>query len=343
MPSKLPQRICITPQARSVGGPASFQRRFAAGLAARGIQATFDLDDAPYDAVLVVGATRRLGKLRRVKKAGIPIVQRLNGINWLHKKRKTGLRHYLKAEYGNFLLSYVRHHLANRIIYQSEFARDWWQRAFGAVAAPGTIAYNAVDLEVFSPSQAGRPPADIYRLLLVEGRLGGGYEMGLEAAVAMAEELRRVHDLPVELVIAGKVDAQVISDWEGRTGIPLTWAGLLPSAEIPALDGSAHLLYSADLNAACPNSVIEALACGLPVVAFATGALPELVKDGAGEVVPYGGDPWALDRPDIPALAAAAARILHSQTAYRQAARARAEAAFGLDAMLDAYLAALSS
>ena len=51
-----------------------------------------------------------------------------------------------------------------------------------------------------------------------------------------------------------------------------------PRERIPELDRSAHLLYSADLNAACPKSVIEALACGLPVVAFDTGALPELVQ-----------------------------------------------------------------
>ena len=44
-----------------------------------------------------------------------------------------------------------------------------------------------------------------------------------------------------------------------------------------------------------PNSVIEALACGLPVVSFDTGALPELVTPGAGRVVAYGGDPWRLD------------------------------------------------
>jgi glycosyltransferase involved in cell wall biosynthesis len=95
------------------------------------------------------------------------------------------------------------------------------------------------------------------------------------------------------------------------------------------------------LNAACPNSVIEALACGLPVLAYDTGALSELVQDGAGEVVPYGADHWQLEDPSIPPLAQACARILQDNPAYRQSARARAEAVFSLDDMVEAYLKAL--
>jgi len=79
----------------------------------------------------------------------------------------------------------------------------------------------------------------------------------------------------------------------------------------------------------------------LPVVAFDTGSLPELVTDGAGIVVPYGGDPWRLDSPDVESLAEAALEMLAAQEVYRHAARRRAEAAFSLDVMVDGYLQAL--
>jgi len=95
------------------------------------------------------------------------------------------------------------------------------------------------------------------------------------------------------------------------------------------------------MNAACPNSTIEALACGLPVVAFDTGALPELVTGGAGRIVPYGGDPWKLDPPDVVALARAAAEVLENQTRFRAGARQRAEDAFGLERMVTGYLESL--
>ena len=61
----------------------------------------------------------------------------------------------------------------------------------------------------------------------------------------------------------------------------------------------------------------------------------------AGRIVPYGGNPWKLERPDISALADAAQDVLTKQDQFRVAARMRAESAFGLDQMVDAYLKVL--
>jgi glycosyltransferase involved in cell wall biosynthesis len=114
-----------------------------------------------------------------------------------------------------------------------------------------------------------------------------------------------------------------------------------PRLQIAEIDRSAHVLFSADLNAACPNSVIEALACGLPVVSYATGSLPELIVGDAGLVVPWGSNFWKLEKPDLPVLVDAAQRILKEQAQYRAGARQRAEEAFGLDKMVEQYLEAL--
>ena len=188
------------------------------------------------------------------------------------------------------------------------------------------------------------PPPDHDRLLLVEGHLGGDSTRGLENAVELAAGLQKRNLRPVELVVVGDVPNALRSRWQeghANMGFTLTWTGVLPREEIPATDRSAHLLFSADLNAACPNSVIEAMACGLPVVAFDTGALAEIVQDDAGRVVPYGGDHWNLEPPQLPPLVEAAAAILAENQRFRLAARARAEAGFGLDPMVAGYLAAL--
>lgn len=333
-------RICLTPRVHGVGGMVSFRHKLTAGLQARGIDTTNDLNDT-YDAVLIIGGTRDLPGLWRARRKGIPIIQRLDGMNWLHKHLQTGLRHYLRAEYGNFILSTIRRRLATAIVYQSHFSQEWWEREYGPTRVPNRVVYNAVDLDTYTPDGSHQRPADVYRILLVEGSLQGGYEMGLVTAVQLAETVANDHNLPIELMVVGKVSPALKAEWDARSSVPIHWAGQVDRERIPELDRSAHLLYSADLNAACPNSVIEALACGLPVLAYDTGALPELVSEDAGRVVPYGSDPWKLDPPDVPVLAAAAVDIIHNQERFRLAARQHAEATFGLDQMLAAYLEAL--
>jgi glycosyltransferase involved in cell wall biosynthesis len=333
-------RICLIPKVHGVGGMVSFQAKLTAGLAARGIQVCTGLAETPYEAVLVTGGTRDLPGLGRARRRGVRIVQRLDGINWLHRRQRTGLRHYLRAESGNLLLTYLRSRLATHIVYQSAFVQGWWEGWFGAAPRPSAVIHNGVDLGVYTPDGPYERPAERRRLLVVEGSLGGGYDMGLTTAVRLAELLAD-QGFPLELMVVGQVAQNLWAAAQARSRVPLLWAGRVPREQIPGLDRSAHLLYSADLNAACPNSVIEALACGLPVVAFDTGALPELVTGDSGRVVPYGADPWKLEPPDLPALAAAAAGILSDGPRFRLAARAHAVESFGLDRMVERYLEVL--
>jgi glycosyltransferase involved in cell wall biosynthesis len=329
-------RICIIPKATSTGGVTSFQAKLAAGLAARGIQTCYQLDEKPYEAVLLTGGVRDLAGIWRARQNGIRVVQRLDGLNWLHRRIPTGARHFLRAEYGNRLLALLRSRFVSHIVYQSNFVHGWWQDRFGPEHVQSVVIHNGVDLSMFKPDGSDEPQTEGFRLLLVEGSLQGGYETGLETALELADRL--AESIPIELVVAGRIAPIQQAIAEKKSHVLIHWAGLLPHEEIPALDRSSHLLYSADLNAACPNSVIEALACGLPVAAFATGALPEIITGDAGRLVPYGGDPWRLEKPDIQRLAPAAAEIFHEQRRFRKAARSRAEEAFGLDKMVDRYL-----
>lgn len=338
-------RICLVPQLSGVGGMVSFQHRLSAGLAAHGIDVCYDLDDTPYDTVLVVGGTRQVVGLWQARKRGVRIVQRLNGMNWIHRVRRTGWRHYLRAEYGNRLLALIRARLADHIVYQSNFSQQWWERERGPSPAPHSIVYNGVDLNTFTADGPHERPKTGVRLLLVEGSLMGGYDMGLEVAIQLAEGLKyaysRKGENPVELMVVGRVPSDLMDKWNKRSRVEIKWFGLVSPERIPEIDRSAHLLYSADINAACPNSVIEAMACGLPVLAFDTGALPEMVLGDAGRIVPYGGDPWRLDTPNVSALVESAKEILNNQERFRASAREGAENTFALDTTVDGYLEAL--
>ena len=331
-------RICLVPNVSGTGGMVSFKHKLSAGLKERGIEVSYDLADESNQAVLIIGGTRQLAALWRLKRKGVRLVQRLDGINWIQRKRRTGLRHFLRAEAGNLLQSGIRIRLAGQIVYQSTFAQTWWEDWYGVAPAPTRMIHNGVDLKSYTPDGAHERPEGRYRLLVVEGSLGGGYEMGLENAVALAEELNLRHKLPMELMVVGKASPALMAEWNKRSRVPMLWAGSVAREAIPALDRSAHLLYAADLHPACPNAVIEALACGLPVAAFDTGALRELVPAGAGCIAPYGSDPWKIEKPDIPTLAAMAVPVLTDPEPYRLAARAQAEQAFDLDVMVEKYV-----
>lgn len=330
--------IGIAPPLKGLGGMVSFQKKFISALDARGIAHSFDLSDRDLEAILLIGGPRSALRISKSRRAAVRIVQRLDGINWLHRKTQTGWRHWLRAEANNAMLRRVRNSVADSVIYQSRFVQEWWHKQQGASDAAEHIIHNGVDLELFSPKSTKPATSSTLRILMVEGNIGGGYELGLGTAIDLLRYLRDEQGREATLSIAGNVARSLKQRSNAEIGEGIEWLGVVDNMELPIHYRAADMLFSADLNAACPNSVIEALACGLPVLAFKTGALPELVDEDAGILAEYGGEPWELDEPDITALADAALQVKEQQKQLRQGARARAEAAFDLNAMTEQYL-----
>jgi glycosyltransferase involved in cell wall biosynthesis len=331
-------RICIVPRVDGAGGVTSFRLKFEEGLRARGVEVTND-PSGGADAMLVLAGTRHLLMLREARRRGMRIVQRLDGINWVHRVRWAGLRYTLRAIYGNMNLSLIRARLADHVIYQSRFIKHWWEDWYRPARVPDSVILNGVDLDQYTPHGLHERPSGHTRVLVVEGSLTGAQNYGLFNAVALAESLAKRSKM--ELMIVGRVDARTKSRFKHPTAFRLQFMDTLPREHIPWLMRSSHVLFSAEANPPCPNSVIEAMACGLPVIGFDTGSLSELVQEEAGRVVPYGGSPWKLEPPDILALSEAAAEVFDDQPRFRTSARARAEAVFDVEAMVDAYLKVL--
>jgi len=82
-----------------------------------------------------------------------------------------------------------------------------------------------------------------------------------------------------------------------------------------------------------PTTVLEALACGTPVVASAVGGIPEQIMDGVTGLLVPPGDPAALSE------AIESLLLDPTRRAQMEEAAAAAGAAFSLERMTDAYLA----
>jgi glycosyltransferase involved in cell wall biosynthesis len=227
------------------------------------------------------------------------------------------------------------------VIYQSQFIKHWWDDWYRPARASSSVILNGVVLDQYTPNGLHERPSGHYRLLVVEGSLANGMNYGVFNAASLARALSK--RFRMELMIVGRVDGRTKNKLKNQTAFRIQFMDTVPREHIPWLMRSAHLLFSAEVNPPCPNSVIEALACGLPVVGFETGSLAELVQEDAGRLVSYGANPWKLETPDIPMLANAAAEVLDDQPRFRESARARAEALFDVETMVDEYLKVLLS
>ncbi|MBK9607621.1 MAG: glycosyltransferase [Betaproteobacteria bacterium] len=160
------------------------------------------------------------------------------------------------------------------------------------------VNYNGVDAARFKPRDRceARRSLDLMvegRLLLFVGNLKvtkGCVDL-MEAFVVLAAE-----DARVMLVFIGDGEARAQLDaLASRAGLGgrVRMLGKCTHAELPAWFSAADLLCLPSHNEGVPNVVLEAMACGVPVVATRVGGVPEVLPDFAGELVDLA-DPSAL-------------------------------------------------
>jgi sugar transferase (PEP-CTERM/EpsH1 system associated) len=224
-------------------------------------------------------------------------------------------------------------------------SQDLERYLVGPVGLPAsriTQIYNGVDAGRFRPARGAVPepiagcPFDPGRHWLVGtvGRMAAVKDQTLLArAFVRAGEIDPAFAEHARLVMVGdgplRAPAQAVLDEAGATA--RAW---LPGERSDVADVMRGLNSFAlpSLAEGISNTILEAMATGLPVVATAVGGNPELVADGrTGTLVPAG-DVQAMAL----ALAAQHANPAHARACGEQG-RADVERRFSMDSMVAAY------
>jgi glycosyltransferase involved in cell wall biosynthesis len=202
---------------------------------------------------------------------------------------------------------FCRRYREGSYVLLSEFQRQF----FGGLPVAGIVP-NGIDTASFSFSP------EPGRYLAYMG------EFGPEKGTLEAIHCARASGIPLRL--AGRENPYFHGVVKPELGRGVEYVGELGHEDKVALLGSAlALLFPGRAPEACPLVVLEAMACGTPVLGFAGGPVPGLAPPGVGGM--YGDD--------LDALASAAQQIA---TLDRAAIRCLAVERFDVSRMVDAYL-----
>jgi glycosyltransferase involved in cell wall biosynthesis len=221
---------------------------------------------------------------------------------------------------------------ADHVVYQSDFSKRSADLFLGEPRGSWEVLPNAVDVQHFTPAAA--PPHGGPTLLL-GGDQTQAYRLEL-ALRTLAALLPRHPD--ARLLVTGRLVVPVeplVEQLRLRGRVHLL--GEYAQRDAPAVLRRAHVLLHTKVKDPCPTLVIEAMACGLPVVHPASGGTVELVGDEAGIGVAHP-DTWRRDEPPAPeAMADAVDRVLADLAAHSARARARAVERFALEPWLERH------
>jgi glycosyltransferase involved in cell wall biosynthesis len=171
---------------------------------------------------------------------------------------------------ARIVLQRLSYTAAHRIVANSSAAARRLRRE-GVAASKIRLIPNGIALDRFVEPA---PPDDRLRIITVANlRREKAHEVLIDAAARLRAKHPRV-----EFLIVGDGPRRAELEAMARTrGLAASLSFLGQRDDVPALLASSHVFVLPSRSEASPNSVIEAMASGLPVVAAAAGGLLEII------------------------------------------------------------------
>ena len=206
------------------------------------------------------GKMTRLGKwipswlyMQRARE-GPALIHRVDGVPELVRGRKTRADRVQPAV----------NRLTDHTIFQTEFCRTSFANYCGVVPASWCIINNAVDPKVFFPNSSTTKNDGTFRLVAVS------WSANPWKGFATLADMSRLPG--VELIFVGNWCPSI-------DPANVKMAGVCSSEELAGIMRSSHAMIHAAWGEPCSNAIVEAMACGLPVIYHDSGGNRELAGE----------------------------------------------------------------
>ena len=251
--------IFIPDLSRGVGGPQTFVGLLTSVLKERGWVVTRNRY-SPF-AVALIPISWDIELISHWKKRGCKIVQRLDGL--FYDPSSGGY-----DEVKNRECAKIYHELADTVVFQSEYSKSQCSHFLQKSGAKvEEIILNGTNLSAENPRHR---PSSSWKFVAT----GNFRDRSMIEPLLTALDKLYMKRKDFELNLLGPVS----SEWSEL----LKHKPYLKHEKCVSREGieqrlkEAHVFIFSFLNPNCPNSVIEAVGCGLPVVSFDSGAMMEL-------------------------------------------------------------------
>lgn len=246
-----------------IGGGISFISNFRKAITPFGHQI---VEEGDYDLLFISGATLcDRETYQHAKDNNKFIILRVDNILEDSKNRNTGMPRM--EEFASF---------ADVVVYQSE----WAKKLLTPHCGDGPVIYNGIDTDIFFPRKESK---DWEGIRIFYSKYGRGEGKNFNVVQYFFREYCLERD-DATLVLAGRFadDIQKINHpFEFHQDEDFQYLGVVSDpnrlADIMRTCDVALLPYFSD---ACSNTVLEAQACGLPVIYDYSGGTPEIVEYG---------------------------------------------------------------
>lgn len=262
--------ICFVNKIYPIGGSGTFIQNFKNYLKKKK-HIILELKKKNIDYIFITGSNfRNVIPIIYKKLFGSKIINRVDGKNWTYKYKSSSKLKYIHSYLQNLNVLFFQL-ISDKIIYQSNYVKKTWQKK--NLQKKSVTIYNA-SFPNFKKRNFDKRIKPI--LISVEGSINSAFN---------SEKLIECIGENYRYEIYGKVSKDFKRYFYRKKNI--TFHGEVSRNQIKKIlkKSKKYIFISLEMYPACPNSVIEAINHGIPVIGYNQGSMREIIKNEHGKLL----------------------------------------------------------